>query len=207
MRPWMAALLCTILAPVQAASAQLTLGVDTPRGEISAGFSFNGTTDVNIPPLCGKLSLPCTSPKTFPDAGWALSAARNITDQFAVAGEISGFGNVWDSWATVHANHREINHVHSFMAGPRVATRFLHISGRDPLDLRVFGQVLAGAVVTELDAGGRAVQPGGGVDVATRSGLILRSEVDYCFRRDQIRKVSGGRWLVAIVFPIGTREP
>ena len=207
MRPWMAALLCTILAPVPAASAQLTLGVDTPPVEFTVGFSLQGPRDVNVPPLCGTLSLPCTSPKTVPDFGWALSGARNFTDRFAIAGEIGGFGNVWDSWASVHTKHREINHVHSLMAGPRVATRFLHIGGHDPLDLRVFGQVLAGVAVSEVVPGGRAVQPGGGVDVAMRSGLILRSEMDYCFARDEVRKISGGRWLLAIVFPVGSREP
>jgi hypothetical protein len=203
----MAALLCTTLAPVPAASAQLTLGVETPRGEISVGFSLQGPSDVNLPPLCGALSLPCTSPKTVPDFGWAVSAARNITDRFAIAGEIGGFANIWDSWASVRTTHREVNHVHSLMIGPRVATRFLHVGGRDPLDVRVFGQVLAGAAVSEMIPGGRAVQPGGGVDVATRSGVIIRSEVDYCFARDQVRKISGGRWLFAIVFPIGSREP
>ena len=206
MRPWIAALLCTSLAPVATASAQLTLGVETPPGEISVGLSLQAPADANSPPLCGKLSLPCTSPKTVPDLGWALSGARNITDRFAIAGEVGGFGNVWDSWASVHSNHREINHVHSLMVGPRVATRFFHF-GRDPQDLRVFGQVLAGVAVSELLPGGRAVQPGAGMDFATRSGVIVRWQLDYCFARDQVRKISGGRALLAIVFPVGTREP
>jgi hypothetical protein len=201
---WTAALLWMILAPAGVASAQWTQGVETPPGEISVGISLQTPPDVNVRPLCERLSLACSSPKTVPDIGWVISGARNFTTSFAIVGEIGTYNNVWDSWETIRSNHREANHVHGAMAGPRISTRFLHFA--DGTDLRFFGQALAGVQVSDIVPGGRAVRAGAGADFATRSGVMVRQTLDYCFARDQPRRLSGGRWLIAIVFPVGSRD-
>ena len=59
--------------------------------------SFNLTTqtprDVNVPPLCHDMGLPCGSPRTFPDFGFALSATLPVYSRLAIVGESSVYAN------------------------------------------------------------------------------------------------------------------
>jgi hypothetical protein len=48
--------------------------------------------------------------------------------------------------------------------------------------------------------GGRAIQPGAGVDFFIRSGITIRDQLDYCFVRGAGHGLSGSRVLVGIVF-------
>ena len=109
---------------------------------------MNGFTDVNVRPSCEELALPCTSPKTFPDFGWSLSGARAISDWLALTGEVAVANNTWYSRPLATSPGRQSRH--SFTIGPRLATPFLHKSGGDPIDFRVFGQVLFGAQVSNV---------------------------------------------------------
>jgi hypothetical protein len=141
--------------------------------------------------------------KEFPDFGWSLSVGANLGAWFTIAGEADGYGNYYTHPPATpgYGGYGAINHVHDLLAGPRVHSRFLHVgSGRDASDLRVFGQVLAGIRVSEVVAGGRAIQPGAGVDVHTKRGVTIRIETDHCFVTDSGRGLSGGRWLIGIVF-------
>jgi len=180
---------------------------DVPAGEIMVGLALADFQDVNLRPLCDRLTLPCTSPKTVPDVGLVLGAARNLTETFAVVGETAVYGNVWDSWESVRTTQREINHVRTLIAGPRVATGFIHAAGRSPTDFRLFAQALGGVQVSEVEQNGLLMQPGGGVDFNTRSGLLCRVQADYRLTTARSpRPLSGGRIILALIVPVGSRE-
>ena len=208
MQARIAAVLLVSLAPIGAAAAQtpgfsVTQGIDTPRAEIAAGVSMNGFTDVNTRPTCEALTLPCGSGKEFGDFGWSLSGARSVSDWLALTGEIAGASNTW--YSKPFARTADINHVYSFMLGPRVSTPFLHSSSGRPIDSRVFGQVLFGAQVSEVAEGGNAIRPGGGIDVHTRGGVIVRMELDYSFvqqPQSDRRSISGARFLMGVVLGV-----
>jgi len=206
MRIWIATFVLAALGVAGAASAQdpgfqLTPGIDTPKAEFVAAFTMNDFRDVNLKPTCLEMALPCGSGKEFPDVGWSLSGARAINDWLTLTGEIAVANNTW--FATP-ASHYVDNHVYSFMLGPRVTTPFMHKGGRDPLDFRLFGQFLFGAETAEVVEGGNAKRPGVGIDMHTRSGMIVRLLYDYTLvqQANQPRKLSSGRLLAGVVFPI-----
>jgi hypothetical protein len=207
MRLRIATLVLAALAVACAASAQdpgfqLTAGVDTPKAEFVAAVTMNDFIDVNMKPTCFEMALPCLSGKTFPDVGWSLSGARAINDWLSLTGEIAVANNVWSS--QLGERHPDDNHVYSFMLGPRITTPFMHKGGRDPLDFRLFGQFLFGAETAEVVEGGNAKRPGVGIDMHTRSGMIVRMQYDYTLvqQANQPRKLSSGRLLVGVVFGI-----
>lgn len=181
---------------------EVSIGVPSPAAEFTAAFSLDGPKDVNLRPTCLQLSLPCSSGKEFGDYGWSLSAGYSFTDNVAVVGEFAGFENFW---LAPHQNRDSVNHVHTLMAGPRIASRFLHVGTRDPNDLRLFVQVLGGLEVSELDSGGLAFRPGGGVDVSTRTGILVRVEIDYLTTSAHGRDMSGCRVLLGLVFGAGAK--
>ena len=84
------------------------------------------------------------------------------------------------------------------LASPRFVTRVFHRDGNGSGGFRVFGQLLAGAQISDLFPGGRAIQPGGGIDIKTNHGFSFRSEWDQTFVRGQ-RAISQSRWLTGIV--------
>jgi len=199
---------CGLAAP---ASAQLVFesfhpGEDTPPAEIAAALSLNAVQDVNVRPLCTQMALPCLSPKSAPDFGWALAGARNFTNGFAVAGELGAFNNTWDSWQSARSTHREENGVFVAAIGPRIATRFFRTRARSAPGgsvLRVFGQALVGVQASELAPTARAIQTGAGVDLATKRGAIVRCQFDYRFVERAGRNLPGSRVLIGLVAPIG----
>jgi hypothetical protein len=207
MRVRIATFVLAALAMAGAASAQdpgfqLTPGIDTPKAEFVAAFTMNDFIDVNLKPTCLEMALPCLSGKEFPDVGWSLSGARAINDWLSLTGEIAVANNTWSSHPA--SRHPDDNHVYSFMFGPRVTTPFMHKGGRDPVDFRVYGQFLFGAETAELVEGGNAKRPGVGIDVHMRSGMIVRLQYDYTLvqQANQPRKLSSGRLLAGVVFPI-----
>jgi len=207
MRVRIATFVLAALAVARAASAQdpgfqLTPGIDTPKAEFVAAFTMNDFRDVNLKPTCLAMALPCLSGKEFPDLGWSLSGARAINDWLTLTGEIAVANNTW--YAQLAERHYDDNHVYSFMLGPRITTPFMHKGGRDPLDFRLFGQFLFGAETAEVVEGGNAKRPGVGVDMHTRTGMIVRMQYDYTLvqQASQPRKLSSARLLVGVVFPI-----
>jgi hypothetical protein len=196
MKIWVAPLLCAMVGMGTAVSAQtagpmrVTDEIETPAAEAAAAILF------------ADFRKDRGQQKTFPDFGWSLSVGANLGTWLTILGEADGYANYYDVTDTRpgYGAHSAVNHVYAFLAGPRVHSRFLHV-GKTPYanDLRIFGQLLAGARVSEQVSSGRAIQPGAGIDVHTKHGFNVRTEWDYCFVSGS-GGLSGGRWLVGLVF-------
>jgi hypothetical protein len=198
-------LVLLMLASAGLASAQtpdLTLGVATPAAEFAAAVTMQDPRDVNSRPLCEQYSLPCASGKEFGDVGWSLSAGYSLTENLAVVGEVAAFEN---TWLPARQSRTFVNQAHSLTAGPRFASRFLHTGGASPNDTRVFVQLLAGVQVSDLATPGFAIRPGAGLDISTRTGLIVRLGLDYLLTSATGRDLSGSRFLVGLVFGAGAK--
>jgi hypothetical protein len=198
-------LLLATLTSARVASAQppaFSAGVAAPAGEFAAAVTMQSPKDVNVRPLCEQLALPCISGKEFGDVGWSLSAGYSLTENVGLVGEVAGFQNTWLAAGQARSS---VNSAHSLMAGPRLATRFFHEGGAHPNDTRVFAQVLAGVQLSDLAAAGRAFRPGGGVDISTRTGVIVRLGIDYLVTSAPGRDLSGGRFILGLVFGVGAK--
>jgi hypothetical protein len=182
------ALACVLSAVVAAPAA-----AQTATTEVSAGYQFTRTSDLNLP------------------AGWYVDVAGNVAPMFAVVGEVSGSyksETIAVGTSSVDATVR----LHTFMGGVRVAAR------SNP-KVVPFGQVLLGAarlsggvtasgpavsVLAASDADTEfALQVGGGVNLMTSGSFGVRLGADY--RRIFI---SGGgenefRLGVGVVVPFG----
>ena len=164
-------------------------GVDTPAADVAAAITFNvfinsnGVENVHV--------------------GWSFAAAKNFSEVFGITAEA---GVAHQTVRSARTRRVEDALVYGVGIGPRVSTPFLHVGGGEPLDFRVFGQLLVGAAISDLSSGGVAIHPGAGVDIATRSGLVVRvlgSDV-FVPRRPE---VGGPRLLVGLVFGIGSTNP
>jgi outer membrane protein with beta-barrel domain len=116
-------------------------------GDITAGYSYLYDSD---------------SSTGFP-AGWFVSAGANITDAFAVVGDVSGHyksESASSGGVTVSAS----THIYAFLAGPRVVGR----SG----PLGFYGQFLVGAA----KASGGATATFGGTTVSSNA-----SDTEFCY--------------------------
>ncbi len=202
MRRWVSGLFLLIVASTRLASAQrpeLSIGAATPAAELGAAVTMQDPRDVNGRPQCEQYSLPCASGKEFGDVGWSLSTAYNFTEKFGLVSEVAGFEN---TWLEPRHSHETVNHVHSLMGGPRAASAFMHTGGMNPNDTRVFVQVMAGIQVSDLTPTTLAIRPGGGLDIMTRTGLIVRLGMDYTFTSTEGRDLSGGRFVAGIVVAV-----
>jgi hypothetical protein len=184
-----------LAATASAASAQtggpmhVSREIDTPRAEVTAAVLF------------GDFEIDRREQKEFPDIGWSLSINANISARFALVGEVNGYANYYTPPTPRYGAKGLFNQVHDLLAGSRVQSRFFRVGGgRHTADIRVFGQVLGGIRVSEVVPGGRAIQPGAGVDFFIRSGITIRDQLDYCFVRGAGHGLSGSRALVGIVF-------
>ncbi len=133
-------------------------------GEIAGGYSYMYDNDIS---------------ESFP-GGWFVSAAANLTNMFAVVGDVSG-NYKSDSTSSGGATATASLKVHTFQAGPRVMGRSGPIS--------VFAQFLVGAATASagVNASGGGVnlsvsssdtefcyQPGAGVDIGFSEGAAIR---------------------------------
>jgi hypothetical protein len=194
-----------MVASARLASAQqpdLSLGVVTPAAEFAAAVTMQDPKDVNSRPFCEQYSLPCASGKEFGDVGWSLSAGYSLTENLAIVGEVAAFEN---TWVVQRQSRTLVNHALSLTAGPRFASRFLHEGGPNPNDTRVFVQLLAGVQASDLATTGFAIRPGAGVDISTRTGVIVRLGLDYLLTSATGRDLSGGRFLMGLVFGAGAK--
>jgi opacity protein-like surface antigen len=182
------ALVCALSAVAAAPAA-----AQTATTELSAGYQFTRTPDLNLP------------------LGWYVDVAGNVAPMFAIVGEVSGAyksETIAVGTSSVDATVR----LHTFMGGVRVAAR------TNPKAVP-FGQVLLGAarlsgavtasgpavsVLAATDADTEfALQIGGGVNLMTSGSFGVRLGADY--RRIFI---SGGgenefRLVAGVVIPIG----
>jgi hypothetical protein len=197
--------LLAVLAFANIASAQgpqITIDSSSPTAEFAVSLTMQAPVDVNGPARCVQLSLPCGSGKEFGDVGWSLSTAYNFTEQLGLVGEVAGFEN---TWLEPRHSHDTVNHVHSLMGGPRATSRFMHTGGANPNDTRVFVQMMAGVQVSDLTPTRFAVRPGGGLDILTRTGLIVRLGLDYTFTSTEGRDLSGARFVAGFVIAVPGR--
>jgi opacity protein-like surface antigen len=185
---WLPALTCALGMAIAAPAA-----AQGPSTELSAGYQFTRTPDLNLP------------------LGWYVDVSGNLAPMFAIVGEVSGAyksETIGVGTSSVDATVR----LHTFMGGIRVAAR---------ANPRVvpFGQVLFGAarvsgamtasgpavsVVTASDSDTEfALQFGGGVNLMTSGHFGVRLGADY--RRIFIS--DGGenefRVVAGVVIPIG----
>src|SRR4051794_8175735 len=152
----LACLLCAVVAAPAAAQ--------TPTAELSAGYQFTRTPDLNLP------------------LGWYVDVAGNVAPMFAIVGEVSGAyksESIAVGTSSVDATAR----LHTFMGGVRVAAR------TNP-QVVPFGQVLLGAARLSggVTASGPAtsvisasaadtefaLQVGGGVNLMTSGKVGVR---------------------------------
>jgi hypothetical protein len=179
---------------------------DTPVADFGLALSIQTPQDLNQLPLCAVRSLPCLSPKSAPDGGWTLTGARSLSDEFALIGEIGGYRQIWDSFETVHSNHREINPVYSAMAGIRVAS---HFNGhRQPIydGSRFYARLLVGRMTSEQLGSGAAIEPGIGIDVRGRSPAMFRLGLDFCVVGGAAHGLTTSRAFFGVAFGVGSRD-
>jgi hypothetical protein len=194
-----------ILLSAPFASAQtpeITVVSTTPAAEFGAALTMQSPPDVNGRPQCVMRSLPCASGKEFGDVGWSLSTAYNFTEQVGLVGEVAAFDN---TWLEAGRSRDSVNHVHSFMGGPRAASPFKRSGAANPNDTRLFLQLMAGVQVSDLTPTRLALRPGGGLDILTRTGLIVRLGLDYTFTSAEGRDLSGSRFVIGLVVGAGAK--
>lgn len=181
-----AALLGATLGMAAVASAQtagpmrVTTEIETPPAEVTAGVAMTlFQKDIPAQPEFGSL-------------GVSLSISGNLGPYIGMVANVDRFAS---------SENGVDDSVQDFLAGLRVQSRFFRVGrGRDMRDLRIFAHVLAGIRDSDRLVGGRAIQPGLGVDFHTKQGIALRYEFDHCFVAGPGRGLSGGQFLFGLVF-------
>jgi hypothetical protein len=189
-------LLGSFTAPGAAAAQQG--GREQPsRLNVALGLSMNSPADVNQAPKCVQLSLPCNTPRTFPDFGIAINATYRVAKHFAFAAEASFYGNSWD---TTGVSHSKTNHVTAVLAGPQITTGLKKfVWWNDTTRLNAFAQVLVGAEASTVLPTRTAIQPGVGIDFKLPPELIwLRVAYDYRSTQGAPRNLSQSRISVGL---------
>jgi len=171
------------------------------RTDVAVGFTMQAPPDVNLPPRCEALSLPCGTPRTFPDFGLALSAAAHVDGRVAVVGEASVFDNTW--YSSLTRSGKESNVVRQLTAGVRFTVVPPAVGGGRARGVRLFGQVLAGSEWSTVQSARPVVQPGGGIDAKLSNGPTIRIELDYDAVQGEGRNLSGTRVFVGLVHGVG----
>jgi hypothetical protein len=186
--------LCTVPLAAQRAAAERF-----PLFDVALGATMSVPADVNQPPKCTELGLPCNTPRTFPDFGLVLQGAVQPVRYVALVVEGSLYQNAWD---TVGANKALTNHVSAIVAGPRLTTdtRVLQFY-KDTTRFRAFAQMLVGPEKSTVLPTRFAIQPGAGLDgKLSWSQAWVRIAYDYRFTRGSPRNLSTSRLLCALVF-------
>ena len=207
----MAGILLFVASP---AWAQQKRDVELTPVEAAIGVTFNALLqDVNSAPDCVALSLPCTheKPSRFSGFGLNVAVARNLSERFAIATDLSLFEHRWDTSDAAHGRVPAASTVKSFFLGPRFSTKFYYPGNHDPSPGRFFGQVLVGAEGSSDVPLRPALLLGAGTDVliprrASRSAgpgpsidLALRLALDYLLAPGSGRNVSGWRFAFGLV--------
>jgi hypothetical protein len=207
--------LSTLLVPAVVCAQGITVAPIVPggsRAEIMGGLSFEAPADVNSAPLCVQLGMPCLTPRTMPDFGGMLSTVVHLDDHIAIVAEASASRNAWSGFGTACAPvggsipaqcpDARINLVRSALVGPRIRTGEGWGASLNP-PMRVFAQVLAGLQWADVVPRRTCVQPGVGVELYLRNGVIVQAEVDYLWAPGSARNLSTARTAVGLAFPIG----
>lgn len=208
-------LMALCMAAPARAQTQPVLSLDDyrARAEITAGFSVQGPRDVNLPPGCDRLGLPCGSGKEFPDFGVGLSVAFYPAGVVGIVGELSDYRDDWFSYRKTcpyplgppPCLMTETNHVGSALVGVKVRSRLLKVAGLGPpTHGRLFLQLLTGPQWSDVGPRQRVLQPAVGFDHYLRSGITFHVEGAYRFAPNGDRDLSTSRFLVGIEVPVGS---
>lgn len=170
-------MLVGVVAPVAA---------QTPRGEIAAGYQFLRDGDSNLP------------------RGLFISGAVNLSDRFAIVGEVSSSRTSFPD--TLFAEGASAS-IYGYMGGVRY---FSHMGSVTPFAQMLFGVLRAeemieflGFPISESQTAG-AMQPGAGVDVQLNDSFAIRFAGDYrrIFTEDGAGEL---RFIVGAVVGFGSR--
>lgn len=209
---WMLASVVGLGAVIAATTVEgQTADHHVPAFDAAFGVALDGPADVNQRPRCVDLGVPCTSPKTFPDAGIVVQGAVRATDNLALVAEASSYDN---EWVPAGGNRSTANAVSAALAGIRLSTgvRVLAFGGHaeapvpsfrpraDTTRYRVFVQLLGGPEASSVLPTRTAVQSGVGIDgkLSWAPGWI-RLAYDYRYTRGGLRNLTGGRVMCALV--------
>jgi hypothetical protein len=165
--------------------------------EFGVSLTLQSPPDVNVPPQCQLFSLPCMSPKPFPDLGVGLVAAVFPRERVGLAAELGGFSNQWRSSSS--PDGRESNAVQFAVAGPTIRSAFLRYGKEKPAIMRVFAQVMAGVLSSTVGSTERVWQAGIGADGLVDQALWFRIQFDYRVANSGPRELSSGRALFALL--------
>ena len=116
--------ICLAAAPMRAQSAPLVT-VDDYRSiaDVAVGVTLQAPPDVNQPPMCVHLDLPCLSPQTFTGFGFVLSAGFYPNAFVGIVGESNAYPDDWASYDPgCDRRHSgcaldQTNHVRAALAG------------------------------------------------------------------------------------------
>ena len=185
-----------------AAPAPALLMAQYPRVDVAFGVSMNGPADVNRPPKCNELALPCISPKTFPDPGIVAQGTLHVTRYAAIVAEASAYDNMW---VAVGENRSRANHVSAMLLGAQLTTGRQTFATRvDTVRYRVFAQLLGGSERSDVVPARQALQPGIGLDGKLKwAPGWVRVEWDYRSTRGSPRNLSGSRVSLALAVDAG----
>lgn len=166
---------------------------DTPRFELAGSYAFMQDT---------------TRSDTFP-AGWAVTAIGNVNSWVGVVTEVGGHYRTCDNcqrgpFASQRFRGTRLHlAVHTYMAGPRVASHAN--SFVTPFaQLLIGGSHMSGG--TEFDGAlntGLTYQPGAGVDVRVARNAAIRVQGDYRIIRTSGRNNKQPRVLAGVVLTRG----
>jgi hypothetical protein len=178
--------------------------------DFGLGVEIATPPDVNQPPTCSGLGLPCLTPRTAPDGGVAASVGVRLGGPLEAVVDASLLRNHWTRYGTpcpavggavpVSCAKDAINDIRSALGGLRFGP-ISHGGGLYP-DIQLFLQVLGGKVWSNAAPPRAALQPGGGIDLAFDSNVRLRFEVDYLFASGDVRDYSTSRVAVWVVMPL-----
>jgi hypothetical protein len=136
---------------------------DGPRGDLAGGYSLIYDHDIKT---------------TFP-AGWFGSAAVNVTNVFAIAGEVSGHYRSESTAASTAGSANTSFRVHTYLAGPRFVTG----TG-------------AARFYLEILAGGATATVGGISD--TNFCYMPAVGIDIGFNRETAMRIGAGERLIHV---------
>lgn len=182
-------------APVR---TQELLPPPAPRFEFGAALTMQQPPDVNRPPRCTNLSLPCDDSRMMPDFGLSATASAYSYLPVGFTMEAGLFANHWRADSTRGGNRT--NWVRFVMGGLSARSPVFRYGNPNPRYVRGHIKALGGALVSTLGSVTRVLQVGGGVDGLIRPDLWLRLQFDARATDEGPRDLSGGRFAVGAVY-------
>lgn len=212
LRSFLVFVVCAVLPTPAAAQQRRTAHTppDPARVDLGLGVILETPPDINQPPTCSGLGLPCLTPRTAPDGGFAATVGVRTAGPIELVADASLLRNHWWDYGprcpsiggavAVSCANEETNDIRAALGGVRFGP-ISHGGGMYP-DIQLFAQVLGGKVWSNAAPPRVALQPGGGIDLAFDSNVRIRFELDYLFATGDVRDYSTSRLAVWVVMPL-----